>query len=260
MSESGVALVTGAGQGIGKAIALQLAHDGFDVALNDISPNLSNVDALCEEIKALGRSSSVHIADVSEEEQVQNMVDNVVSGHSSLDVMVANAGIAMYGSIMDTTVNDLDRLFTVNVRGTFLCYKYAAKQMIAQGKGGRIVGASSIAGKGGVANYAIYCGSKFAVRGMTQAAAKEFGQYGITVNAYAPGVIETSMMQQLNEGAVKDEGISVDARMKGLAQRTAVMRNGVPQDVADLVSYLVSKKASFVTGQSVSCNGGTFCD
>ncbi|KAJ8076651.1 hypothetical protein PM082_001074 [Marasmius tenuissimus] len=256
----GVALVTGAGQGIGAAIAIQLAKDGFDVAVNDIEHNRDRVTALSEEIRALGRSSSVHIADVSIEAEVKTMIENVVKEHKSLDAMIANAGIAKMGPIIDTTVEDWDQIFAVNVRGTFLCYKHAGKQMIAQGRGGRIVGAASVAAKFGGPELAAYAGTKFAVRGITQSAAKEFGPHGITVNAYAPGVIETSMMDYLSSAYAKSSGVTAEAFMKQMAQNSSVKRNGTPQDIADLVSYLVSKKASFMTGQSVSCNGGLYCD
>ncbi|KAK1231658.1 hypothetical protein PQX77_005224 [Marasmius sp. AFHP31] len=235
--ELGVALVTGAGQGIGAAIAIQLAKDGFDVAVNDIEHNHDRVAAVSEEIKALGRSSSVHIADVSIEAEVETMIENVVKEHKSLDAMIANAGIAKRGPIIDTTVEDWDRIFAVNVRGTFLCYKHAGKQMIAQGRGGRIVGAASVAAKFGGPDLAAYAGTKFAVRGITQSTAKEFGPHGITVNAYAPGVIETSMMDYLSSEYAKSSGVTAEAFMK-------------QANIADLVSYLVSKKASFMTGQS----------
>ncbi|KAL0574809.1 hypothetical protein V5O48_007138 [Marasmius crinis-equi] len=237
--ESGIALVTGAGQGIGRAIALQLAKDGFDVAVNDIPRNLDQLTAVSEEIKALGRSSSVHIADVSIEEQVKAMVENVVKEHKSLDVV--------------SKVEDWDQIFAVNVRGTFLCYKYAGKQMIAQGRGGRIIGAASVLGKYGAPQLAAYTGTKFAIRGITQSAAKEFGPHGITVNAYAPGIIaETSMMNGLANARAKASGGTPQAHMEQLAQGSPIKRNGTTQDIAELVSYLVSKKASFMTGQSLS--------
>ncbi|KAF7328666.1 NAD-binding protein [Mycena sanguinolenta] len=168
MSSKGVVLVTGAAQGIGRSIALRLADDGFNVAVNDILNNSEKLDALVSEIQEKGRTSSKYVADVSQDEQVKTMVDDVVARHGSLDVMVANAGIA--GILAPLTENNWDRVMNINARGTFLCYKYAGIQMIKQGRGGRIIGASSMAGKQGHAMGGTYCASKFAVRGLTQAA------------------------------------------------------------------------------------------
>ncbi|KAJ7607201.1 NAD(P)-binding protein [Roridomyces roridus] len=166
MSSKGIALVTGAAQGIGRAIALRLADDGFDVAVNDISVS-AELQNLAKEIQGRGRTSSIHVADVSQDEQVKEMIEAVVEKHGSLDVMVANAGVAgpRRMVIADVTVEEWDRIMNVNARGTFLSYKYAGLQMVKQGRGGRIIGASSLAGK-----------------------------QGITVNAYAPGLIETPLM------------------------------------------------------------------
>ncbi|KAI3614195.1 hypothetical protein WG66_000178 [Moniliophthora roreri] len=240
-----VALVTGAAQGIGRAIALQLARDGLDVALNDLQNNLEKLNMVANEIRGMKRRSSVHVADVSKEEEVKNMVAQVVETHGALHVMVANAGIGRYMPILEESVEEFDRVFSVNVRGTFLCYKYAAKQMIAQGEGGRIIGASSLGGKRGSAHLSTYSSTKFAVRGLTQTASKEFGPYGITVNAYAPGAIETDMLEYLEESNAKFvPGTSV---RKSMAQASPLGINGEPDDVSGLVSYLVSEKARFIT-------------
>jgi len=145
----------------------------------------------------------------------------------------------------------------VNARGTMLCYKHAGKQMIAQGRGGRIIGACSQAGKQASPVVPAYCASKFAIRGLTQAAAQEFGQHGITVNAYAPGVVDTRLIGPLK--APDASGNSSPALAAVLAG-TPVRRLGEPEDVAGLVSYLASDCASFITGQSVSINGGCFFD
>ncbi|KAG8221426.1 hypothetical protein J3R82DRAFT_1614 [Butyriboletus roseoflavus] len=150
-SSKGVALVTGSGSGIGRTIALRLASDGYDIALNDLAVNKHSLDAIREEInnEYPVRRVSVLPADVSIEEEVKNMVDGAVEALDRLDVMVANAGILRTGSISQATVDDLDAVLAVNVRGTFLCYKYAAQKMIDQGTKGRMIGASSLAGKEG---------------------------------------------------------------------------------------------------------------
>ncbi|KAF7328665.1 NAD-binding protein [Mycena sanguinolenta] len=250
MSSKGVVLVTGAAQGIGRSIALRLADDGFDVAVNDISNNSEKLDALVNEIQEKGRASSKYVADVSQDEQVKTMVDDVVARHGSLDVMVANAGITgITAPLTEISTDNWDRVMNINARGTFLCYKYAGIQMIKQGRGGRIIGASSIAGKQGFTMGESYCASKFAVRGLTQAAALELGPHGITVNAYAPGVIDTTIL-----------GAARDTIVEHFTKTSALKKIGVPEDISALVSFLVSKEAQFITGQSISINGGVFFD
>ncbi|KIM92350.1 hypothetical protein PILCRDRAFT_762373 [Piloderma croceum F 1598] len=191
-ASKGIALVTGAAQGIGRAIALQLADD-FDVAVNDLSCNGPALDSLAAEIMGKGRRSCTLLADVSIEDQVKNMISVVATELGGLDVMVANAGIYSEASILECTSKDFDSLYAVNVRGTFFCYKYAGLQMVSQGRGGRIIGASSVRGKQGGASRCGYSATKFAIRGLTQSAASELGKYRITVNAYAPGPIDTPL-------------------------------------------------------------------
>ncbi|KAI0261780.1 NAD-binding protein [Gloeopeniophorella convolvens] len=244
-STTRVALVTGAARGIGRAIALQLADDGLDVAVNDLrsTPELDEVVTLIEK---KGRRSVALPGDVSSEAEVEKMIQNVVGMLGSVDVMVANAGIAVWGSLLQTTLDDFDRMMAVNARGTMLCYKHAAKQMISQGRGGRIIGAASVLSKQGSNLASMYSASKFAIRGLTQASALELGKYGITVNAYAPGGIDTTMQYD------------------SFAARYPVSRLGTPEDIAGLVSYLASERSSFVTAQlttsQISINGGSYFD
>ncbi|KAF4615564.1 hypothetical protein D9613_013004 [Agrocybe pediades] len=173
-----VAVVTGASRGIGRAIALRLARDGYNIALNDLPSTTSGLDEVREAIAAQGRQVFVSAGDIGQEE-----------------TMVANAGIAIIKPILETSVEDWDKTSNVNSRGVFLCYKLAAEQMIKQGRGGRIIGASSVAGKKGMPYVASYSATKFSVRGLTHAAAQEWAKHGINVNAYAPGPIETDMLQ-----------------------------------------------------------------
>ncbi|KAJ6564634.1 NAD(P)-binding protein [Mycena capillaripes] len=249
MSSKGVALVTGAAQGIGKSIALRLAEDGYDVAANDIPSNSEKLDAVVAEIQAKGRKGAKCIADVSQDEQVKGMVEQVVEELGGLDVMIANAGIlGKLVPVAELTADEWDRIMKINGRGPFLCYKYAGIQMVKQGRGGRIIGASSLAGKQGQANTAAYCASKFAVRGLTQAAAMEFGAHGITVNAYAPGAVDTPMIAVLHD------------MVEQVTKMSPLNKIGVPEDIANLVSFLVSKESQFITGQTISINGGIFFD
>ncbi|KAJ7722884.1 NAD-binding protein [Mycena maculata] len=254
MPSKGIALVTGAAQGIGRAVALRLADDGFDVAVNDISANSEHLESLVEEIQKKGRASSKHIADVSQEEQVKEMVDGVVQTLGGLDVMVANAGVRGRSGIPfpEVSTEEWDRIMLINTRGPFLCYKYAAIQMIKQGRGGRIIGASSIAGKQALAQ-PHYSASKFAVRGLTQSAALDLGKHGITVNAYAPGAVDTTLL-------VGEDQEKADAIRAHFKERSPLKLIGVPEDIANLVSFMASKESQFITGQSISINGGLFFD
>ncbi|KAJ7182849.1 acetoin reductase family protein [Mycena crocata] len=257
-----VALVTGAARGIGKAIALRLAADGFDVAVNDIPQNATELSEVVQEIKELHVDSLACIADVSIEAQVQNMIEEVVAHFPTgrLDVMIANAGVALWSTLVDTTADGWDNIMAVNARGTFLCYKYSAMQMIKQGGGGRIVGAASICSKKGVPFLGAYTATKFAIRGLTQAAAQELGSHGITVNAYAPGGIDTAMLGLLASGSATITGGTPATYFQGLKERTPLGVIGDPADVANLVSFLASKESRFITGQSISINGGTYMD
>ncbi|KAG1789033.1 uncharacterized protein HD556DRAFT_1447305 [Suillus plorans] len=253
----GTAIVTGASRGIGRAIAFRLADDGFDIALNDIATKSTELDVVASDINGKGRRTIVVPADVSVEDEVKDMIATTVRVLGGVD-MIANAGIITFGNVLDADVESFDATFSVNVRGTLLCYKHAARQMIEQGRGGRIIGASSVLGKKSSKDFIVYSSSKFAVRGLTQAAAMELGPHGITVNCYAPGPIQTEMLQTLRE---QRERWTVEQGLDpGSIQRvqTTVGYEGTPEDVASIVSYLVSKEAHFITGQSVSVDGGLF--
>ncbi|KAF7341596.1 L-2,3-butanediol dehydrogenase [Mycena sanguinolenta] len=253
----GTALVTGAAQGIGRAIALQLAADGFDVGINDIPSKITLLEAVKAEVTGTGRRAAIFAADISVDADVRKMVADCVETFGGLDVMVANAAICKArGSLLDIDVAEWDHTFEINVRGTFLCYQHAARQMMAQGRGGRIIGACSGAGKQGYGMLPDYSASKFAVRGLTQAAAQEFGKHGITVNAYAPGSVVTAMTEQFPLLA----GMNQEAFFEAQAQLAATKRNCTPEDIARMVSFLAAKESGFITGQSISVDGGRYFD
>ncbi|EEB94002.1 hypothetical protein MPER_07268, partial [Moniliophthora perniciosa FA553] len=198
--------------------------------------------------------------DVSDEEQVKKMVEDVVKDYGSLDVMIANAGIARHRALIDTTSEDLDKVISVNFKGVFFCYKHAAIQMIAQNRPGRIIGASSVMGKQGAPGLSVYSSTKFAVRGLTQSAAKELGPHKVTVNAYAPGCIKTEMMEEYDSVHAQKTGGQAGDLMTTLAAMSCLGYNGSPSEVASLVSYLASDAAHFITGQTISVNAGFFFD
>ncbi|KAJ3976774.1 NAD(P)-binding protein [Lentinula raphanica] len=251
-----VAFITGAAQGIGKAIALRLASDGFKVAINDIHSKADQLESVAEDIKKThGIETCAVPGDVSVEHEVESMVGSAAKTLGSLDVMVANAGISgPHTPILSTVEEEWDKVQRINTKGVFLCYKHAAKQMIAQGRpGGRIIGASSVAGKQGMIHVGAYVASKFAVRGLMQVAALEFGHHGITVNAYAPGGVE-SPMAHTTDLLTSEIG---KAFFKSLPSFSTL---GKVDDIASLVSYLASQESGYITGQTISVNGGMYFD
>lgn len=253
MTEGPVALVTGSARGMGRAIALRLASDGFNVAVNDIASQKDNLETLRGEIEGLEKKAFIYIADVSKEGEVKAMVDDTVEVLGKLDVMVANAGICPgVSGLMDTTAEQWDHIFAVNTRGIFLCYKYAAIQMVKQGRGGRIIGACSVAGMRAQGHFCPYSASKFAVRGVTQSAAEELGPHQITVNAYAPGFIDTPMSRSVFPGEGFAESVHHSENV------VALKKIGQPKDLASLVSYLASPESHFITGQTISVDGGSY--
>ncbi|QWF77861.1 acetoin reductase [Amycolatopsis sp. CA-230715] len=249
-------LVTGAAQGIGKAIALRLAADGHDVAVNDIAANEAALKAVAEQIRAEGRRSAAVTADVSDPDSVSGMVAETVRAFGSLDVMIANAGIAQVLPLLEVTPADWDRMMAINARGIFLCYQAAAKQMIAQGGGGKIIGAASIVAHRPFALLGHYSASKWAVRGLTQAAAMEWAEHGITVNAYCPGIVGTAMWDLIDEKLAESEGLRKGQAIEKYSNLIHLGRVSVPEDVASYVSYLASPDSDYMTGQSVMIDGG----
>ncbi len=252
---SRIALVTGAARGIGRGIALRLAADGLDVAVNDIGANADQLEGVAEENRGTGRRAAAVVADVSDSGEVERMVRRVADEFGSLDVMVANAGIAQVKPLLEVTPEDFDNLMAVNLRGVFLCYQEAARQMIRQGGGGKIIGAASIAAHKGFAMLGHYSASKWAVRGLTQAAAQEWAQYGITVNAYCPGIVGTAMWDLIDEELAKHMGLQKGEALKQYSELITLGRVEEPEDVAAFVSYLASRDSDYMTGQSLMIAG-----
>ncbi|KAJ2912123.1 hypothetical protein MD484_g8284, partial [Candolleomyces efflorescens] len=263
-----VALVTGSANGIGKGIVRQLASDGFAVVINDLEINRDKAEGLARELREEGYVASVKVADVSDWDQVKEMIESL----DRIDVMVANA--AWTGSPMDFITDDhidgWQKAFDVNLKGHLLCYKFAALKMIKQGWGGRIIGASSMVAHKPEPGRMSYIATKWAIRGLTQTTALELGKYGITVNCYAPGWSFHSVLTLLQthahhtQGVVKTEiaqqFMDVVPEVAEMADRfvkmSAVGRLGETEDVAALVSFLASDESSFITGQTLVIDGG----
>lgn len=249
-----VAVVTGAGRGIGRAIALRLSDDGHAVAVNDI--NKHGAEAVAAEITATGRTAIAVPADVTDRAAVFAMVDRVVGELGSVDVMIANAGIAQVKTLLELTPEDLRTVFDVNVFGVVYCLQAAAERMIAQGNGGKIINAASIAGHSGFDLLGHYSATKFAVRALTQAGAKELAPHGITVNSYCPGIVGTDMWDLIDEQMGARNGKAKGETLAQFSQLIALGRVQTPDDVAGFVSYLAGPDSDYMTGQSVMIDGG----
>jgi 3-oxoacyl-[acyl-carrier protein] reductase len=239
-----VALVTGAAQGIGKAIALLLARNGADLVVSDI--NLDKAEETTKEIQALGRKALAVKVDVANLEDVERMVQTVMQQFHQIDILVNNAGIARDKLILRMTEEDWDAVLDVNLKGTFNCTKAVIRHMLKQ-KSGRIVNIASVVGEMGNAGQANYSASKAGVIGFTKTIAREFAQRGINVNAIAPGYIETPMTDALPE-KVKEE----------LKRMIPMERLGRPEEIAEAVLFLVSASSNYITGQVLNVNGGIY--
>ncbi len=248
-----VALVTGAGSGIGKAIALRLASDGADIAVNDLVPE--RAEQVASLVRDVGRRALSNHADVTDADAVGDMIRGVASHFGSLDTLVSNAGIIGTGSFVETSLEDFERVMTVNVRGTFLCGREAAKHMIAQGSG-KIVNAGSVAGRRPTPFHAAYGASKYAVISLTLTMARELAPHGITVNAYCPGVVETPMWEQIDRERSPLLGLGASGALREITDTIPLGRAAKPEEVASLVSFLASEDSDYITGQCINVCGG----
>ncbi|MBI5967641.1 MAG: SDR family oxidoreductase [Deltaproteobacteria bacterium] len=253
-----VAIVTGAGSGIGRAIALRLSLEGATIVAADLNGDAA--EKLIEEIKGLGRRGLAVQVDVSSEKDVERTVKETMDNFAQIGILVNNAGTGSMGLIIDQSEEDWERPMRVNLRGTFLCCRTVAKEMIPRRRG-RIVNIASIAGKSGEEFIGAYCASKFGVIGLTQALAKELGRYRITVNAVCPGYVWTPMWEDLakwfkeNFPSLADKSLQdiFENRVKSV---TPLRRPQTPEDIASLVAFLVSEEAGNITGQSINVDGG----
>ena len=249
-----VALVTGAGQGIGRGIALRLAKDGANIAIVDLQEE--KMATVVKEIKALGRKATFFVADVTNRDEVYAAVDHAEKELDGFDIMVNNAGIAQVQPLAEVTPQEVETIFKVNINGVLWGIQAAAKKFKTRGYGGKIINASSIAGHKGFAMLGVYSATKFAVRGLTQAAALEYASDGITVNAYCPGIVGTDMWVEIDERFAKLTGAPKGTTYDEYVKRIALGRAETPEDVAAFVSYLAGPDSDYMTGQAPIIDGG----
>ena len=252
--EGKVALVTGGGRGIGRGIALRLARDGADVALVDVRPD--GIDTVAAEVAEIGSKSTTFVADVGDRDQVFAAVEHTTQALGGFDIMVNNAGVALVGPITDVTPEEVARIWAINVDGVLWGIQAAVAKFKELGHGGKIINASSIAGHDGFAMLGVYSATKFAVRALTQAAAKEHAADGITVNAYCPGVVGTDMWVEIDKRFAELTGAAEGETYDKFVGGIALGRAETPDDVAGFVSYLAGPDADYMTGQSGLIDGG----
>lgn len=266
-----VALITGAGRqaGLGQAIAERLAADGAAIMLHDrgavsgdIAPGhgvgtASDLELVAQALGEAGADVATVTGDLLDEGSIEAIVSATVRHFGRLDILVNNAGIGyLFGPLVDISAEHLDAVLGVNLRAPVLATKYAARQMIAQGEGGRIINIASQAGKSGFAFAAAYTASKHGLIGLTRSAAIELGEHGITVNAICPNHVTTGLGSWQNDFMSKARGQSVDDYLAEMRARIPLRRNGTPKDMADAVAFLCSPAASYITAESMNVSGG----
>ena len=243
MFKDKVILITGASQGIGKATALRFAKEKASLAVNDITEQEEQLKELKNEIEKLGGKASYYLADVANYQEVEKMVQNIKSDLGKLDILINNAGICRDKTLAKMTKEDWQKVIDVNLTGVFNCTK-AALALIVNNRG-KIINVSSLVGIRGNFGQTNYAAAKAGIIGFTKSLAKEVGRFGVTVNAVAPGFIETKLTQKMPE------------EIKLMVKKfTPLGRFGKQEEVASLIAFLASKEADFITGSAVSIDGG----
>ena len=241
--ENKIVLVTGAGRGIGASIAKRFASEGAEVIVN-YSGNDEAAQKTVDEITATGGQAQKYKCSVNDSERVKVMIDEIIKEFGRIDILVNNAGITKDGLMLRMTDEDFDRVIDVNLKGTFNCTKYVSKYMLKQ-KSGKIINISSVVGLSGNAGQVNYSASKAGIIGITKSAAKELSSRGITVNAVAPGYVDTDMTKVLSDN-IRNE----------ILKNIPLQRMGNVEDISNCVAFLASEDASYITGQVISVDGG----
>jgi 3-oxoacyl-[acyl-carrier protein] reductase len=239
-----VAIVTGSARGIGKAIALKLAGVGANIVVNDIAAAADSLEKTAEEIRALGRQALAVTADVSSPGDVTRLIEAAAGNFNRIDILVNNAGVTRDQLVMRMSDEEWDTVINIDLKSAFLCSRAVLRHMLRQ-RWGRIVSIASVVGIIGNAGQANYASAKAGIIGLTKSIAKEVGSRGITVNAIAPGFIESKMTEQLDE-----------KQRQALLERIPLGSIGTPQDVAEAVAFLASEEARYITGQVLNVDGG----
>lgn len=250
-----VIIITGAGRGIGAAIAQDLAAEGAKVVVADLNPGAAA--EVVAKIASEGGTAKGIAVDVANRESVKSLIANTVAAFGRLDVMFNNAGISQTCPFLDVTDEDFERIMKVNGLGVLIGTQEAARQMIAQGGGGKIINTASIAGKQGYPLFAHYCASKFAVVAITQAAARALAEHKITVNCFGPGVVATELWQQLDKEFMA-HGLTEKPQqaINEFSQNILLGRVSVPKDITGVTTFLASNASDYITGQTVMVDGG----
>lgn len=243
MLEGKTAIVTGASRGIGKSIAKKLASQGAAVVIN-YNGSEEKARQAQREIQESGGQASIYQCNVADYGQCEKFIQDVIQEYGSLDILVNNAGITKDGLLMKMSEEDFDKVIDTNLKGAFNTIRFASRQMLKQ-RSGRIINMSSVSGVAGNAGQANYAASKAGLIGLTKAAARELASRGVTVNAIAPGFIETDMTDVLSE-KVKETAVA----------QIPLGRFGKPEQVAAAVAFLASQEAGYITGQTLHVDGG----
>lgn len=248
-------IVTGAAQGIGRGIATRLAEEGAKVTIGDL--NIERAEATAEELSEAGHQVLAHPVDVSKRGSTQELIASAVERFGPVDVMFNNAGFNKPQPFLDITEDVWQSIMDVNALGVLLGTQEAAKQMIAQGGGGKIINTASIAGRQGYASFVPYCASKFAVISIIQGAARALATHGITVNGFAPGVVDTPLWEQLDKDLMEiGDSTEPGQAMADFSAGILVGRAALPEDIAGTALFLASADSDYMTGQVVMIDGG----